>query len=76
MMLRFYNYYKKNNYNLEVKYWASMGILGCLSTFVLQWYNSTPILNYNIYYIFLAFCFIAINENIKIQNKKYESKKC
>lgn len=76
MMLRFYNYYKKNNYNLEVKYWASMGILGCLSTFVLQWYNSTPVLNYNIYYIFLAFCFIAINENIKIQNKKYESKKC
>lgn len=71
LMLRYYRHYRKAT-NLDVKYWASMGILGCLSTFILQWYNSTPILNYNMFYIFFIFCFIAIRDYKNTPATNYE----
>ena len=56
-----------NKYNDPVlKYWASLGVLGTLTTFILIWYNVTPVLLFLMFYYLFAFCLVAIRDRILI----------
>lgn len=63
--VKFYSKYK----NRVIKYWAGLGILANLMTFILIWYNNTPVLVYILFYYLFAYCIVAIREELKIKNK-------
>ncbi len=61
----FLSFYTKYNDPI-LKYWSSLGILGTLMTFILIWYNASPITRFTIFYYFFAFCIVAIRDRINI----------
>ena len=65
LLLTFIQYYRKSK-DRELKYWSSLGIMGTLFTFILLWYNNSPILTYLIFFYFFAVCFVAIRDRLKI----------
>ena len=68
LLYKFYiNYASSKDYIL--KYWSSLGMLSTIITFIIIYYNSIPLSNYYLGYLFWAICCIAINER-KIQLKK------
>lgn len=68
LLLTFAKFYGKYK-NRVIKYWAGLGILASLMTFILIWYNNTPILVYILFYYLFAYCIVAIREELKIKNK-------
>lgn len=53
-----------------VKYWAAMGILVTGATFLMIYYNSVPLTNYYLGYLFWAMCFLGIKERIRKLNQE------
>ena len=68
LFITFAKFYITNK-NKVIKYWAGIGILASLMTFILMWYNNTPILVYVLFYYLFAYCIVAIREELKIKNK-------
>lgn len=58
-ILFFYNlyFYFRNKVYIKVKYWTGIGIMGCLTTFVLIYYTAGVYIDYYIFYLFFAMCF-------------------
>lgn len=59
IMLRFLWLYKKAQ-NEQSKYWATIGTMMGILTFVFIWYNSTPYVNYYLPFMLWGFCFLGI----------------
>ena len=68
LQLTFFRYYKKYNDSI-LKYWSALGILGTIMTFILIWYNITPVLVFLIFNYFFAFCLVAIRDRLNILRK-------
>lgn len=62
ILLRFLYYYIKSKNNQE-KYWAAIGIMMGIMTFVFIWYNSTPYVDYFLPFMLWGFCFLGILKN-------------
>lgn len=71
LLFTFIRYYKKFHDPI-LRYWAVLGILSTMMTFILIWYNITPVLIFLIFYYFFAFCLVAIRDRLNIihQNNK------
>lgn len=69
LLCTFIKYYKKYYHDSILKYWATLGILSTIITFVLIWYNITPILIFLIFYCFFAFCLVAIRDRLNFLRK-------
>lgn len=59
IMLRFFYYYIKSKNNQE-KYWAAIGTMMGIMTFMFIWYNSSPYVDYYLPFMLWGFCFLGI----------------
>ena len=73
LLFSFIKYYRKYYHDPILKYWTTLGILSTTMTFILIWYNITPILIFLIFYYFLAFCLIAIRDRLNILRRNINS---
>lgn len=62
IMLRFLYYYIKSKNNQE-KYWAAIGTMMGIMTFMFIWYNSAPYVDYYLPFMLWGFCFLGILKN-------------
>lgn len=58
VLIRFWHYYRTAR-NKQSKYWASMGVMAALVTFLLIWYNPAPYVNYYFMFAFWGFCLVG-----------------
>ncbi len=68
LLYRFCLFYKMKD--RVVKSWAAMGILVTSATFLMIYYNSVPLNNYYLGYLFWAMCFLGIRERIRRLNQE------
>lgn len=66
IMLRFLYYYIKSKNNQE-KYWAAIGTMMGVMTFMFIWYNSAPYVDYYLPFMLWGFCFLGILKNKTIK---------
>lgn len=66
ILLRFLYYYIKSKNNQE-KYWAAIGTMMSIMTFVFIWYNSSPYVDYYLPFMLWGFCFLGILKNKTIK---------
>lgn len=66
ILLRFLYYYIKSKNNQE-KYWAAIGTMMGIMTFMFIWYNSTPYVDYYLPFMLWGFCFLGILKNKTIK---------
>ena len=66
IMLRFLYYYIKSKNNQE-KYWAAIGTMMGIMTFMFIWYNSAPYVDYYLPFMLWGFCFLGILKNKTIK---------
>lgn len=66
IMLRFLYYYIKSKNNQE-KYWAAIGTMMGIMTFMFIWYNSSPYVDYYLPFMLWGFCFLGILKNKTIK---------
>ena len=66
IMLRFLYYYIKSKNNQE-KYWAAIGTMMGILTFIFIWYNSAPYVDYYLPFMLWGFCFLGILKNKTIK---------
>ena len=66
IMLRFLYYYIKSKNNQE-KYWAAIGTMMGIMTFIFIWYNSAPYVDYYLPFMLWGFCFLGILKNKTIK---------
>lgn len=59
IMLRFLYYYIKSKNNQE-RYWAAIGTMMGIMTFMFIWYNSSPYVDYYLPFMLWGFCFLGI----------------
>lgn len=62
ILLRFLYYYIKSKNNQE-KYWAAIGTMMSIMTFLFIWYNSAPYVDYFLPFMLWGFCFLGILKN-------------
>lgn len=62
ILLRFLYYYIKSKNNQE-KYWAAIGTMMSIMTFLFIWYNSAPYVDYFLPFMLWGFCFLGIIKN-------------
>lgn len=61
---RFFREYRRTR-SLVVKYWAGLGCVFSLLTYLLAWYNNMPYWDAYLFYFFWALCWVAIREEKK-----------
>lgn len=66
IMLRFLYYYVKSK-NYQEKYWAAIGTMMGIMTFMFIWYNSAPYVDYYLPFMLWGFCFLGILKNKTIK---------
>ena len=66
ILLRFLYYYIKNK-NDQEKYWAAIGAMMGIMTFMFIWYNSAPYVDYYLPFMLWGFCFLGIFKNKTIK---------
>ena len=66
ILLRFLYYYIKSKNNQE-KYWAAIGTMMSIMTFLFIWYNSAPYVDYFLPFMLWGFCFLGILKNKTIK---------
>lgn len=66
ILLRFLYYYIKSKNNQE-KYWAAIGTMMSIMTFLFIWYNSAPYVDYYLPFMLWGFCFLGILKNKTIK---------
>ena len=59
LLWRFYVFYKETEEPTS-KYWATMGLLASLMTFLMIWYGGEPYTNYYQFFVFWGFCFVGL----------------
>lgn len=64
LLFRFLKYYRRYSRDKVVRYWSSCGLLSMGMTFLLMWYNNTPVFDYYMMYIFWAMIFVAIRSRL------------
>lgn len=60
ILANFFKIYLRES-NLLIKYWASMGIVSTLATYMLAWYDDNVYYKYLPMYFFWGICLVAIN---------------
>lgn len=68
LLYRFSLFYKMKD--KVVKSWAAIGILVTSATFLMIYYNSVPLNNYYLGYLFWAMCFLGIRERLRGLNQE------
>lgn len=66
ILLRFLYYFVKSKNNQE-KYWAAIGTMMGIMTFMFIWYNSAPYVDYYLPFMLWGFCFLGILKNKTIK---------
>lgn len=66
ILLRFLYYYIKSKNNQE-KYWAAIGTMMSIMTFLFIWYNSAPYVDYYLPFMLWGFCFLGTLKNKTIK---------
>lgn len=61
---RFFREYR-HTHSLVVKYWAGLGCVFSLLTYLLAWYSNMPYWDAYLFYFFWAICWVAIREEKK-----------
>lgn len=64
LLYKFFSFYKKTK-DETIKFWATIGVLATAATFLMIYYNSIPLNNYYLGYLFAAMCFIGIKNRQK-----------
>lgn len=59
IMLRFWFLYRKSK-SEQSKYWAAIGTMMGIMTFMFIWYNSAPYVDYYLPFMLWGFCFLGI----------------
>lgn len=59
LTINFWRYYSRYH-DKVIRKWAGLGLMSCLLTFLMMYYNSTPYTNHYLFTIFYAICFKAI----------------
>lgn len=60
LLVNFFRVYYKTT-NQHVKYWASMGVVSVLATYMMAWYDDNVYYKYLPMYFFWGICIVAIN---------------
>lgn len=71
LVKRFYDIFRIT-IDPHVKYWATIGCLSALFTYLLSWYNNVPCCDAYLFYFLWAVCFVAI----KCRRKKNPFSNC
>lgn len=61
---RFYDNYKTTS-DAYIKYWATIGCLSALFSYLIAWYCNVPYCDAYLLYFLWAICFVAIRERLK-----------
>lgn len=59
LTINFWKYYHRYH-DKVIRQWASLGLMSCLLTFMMMYYNAGPYLDHYLFTIFYAICFKAI----------------
>ena len=65
ILLRFLSFYVKGKNSME-RYWAAMGTMMAIVTFLFIWYNSAPYVDYYLPFMLWGFCLLGIFQNKKV----------
>ncbi len=59
LTMNFWKYYHRYH-DKVIRQWAGLGLMSCLLTFLMMYYNSSPYVDHYLFTIFYAICFKAI----------------
>lgn len=70
---RFYMFYCKYTKDPIIKNWSTVGLLSVAMTFLLIWFNNSPVCGYYLMYILWAIIFLSIKFRVQYLTRKRKS---
>lgn len=58
LVIRYWHIYRVKH-DIHTKYWSVIGLLSCLTTFIMTWYSACVYIDYYMFFILWAMCFVG-----------------